>query len=209
MKLTNETVQLELKNGTVIHGTISGQSATHKSLPSPRVPSLGARGAEPGHIMMMHGAQAALPTTAGVDVAMNTHLRKVKITPKGKNPMPLDQMSVRGNTIRLVPLRYASPPSAPHACLVDERGVHTGVHTWHAITDTHALKYAHCRPRHATSLHVHVFHWSLRSHTSAGECAAANRRHCCQKSPLLLLPPLLLLLLLLPLLLLPLSMQWA
>lgn len=59
MKLSNETVQIELKNGTVIQGTVSG-----------------------------------------VDVAMNTHLRAVKVTPKGKNPISVDQMSVRGNNIR-------------------------------------------------------------------------------------------------------------
>jgi len=35
-----------------------------------------------------------------VDVAMNTHLKKVKVQPKGKNPLAVDQMSVRGNNIR-------------------------------------------------------------------------------------------------------------
>lgn len=38
--------------------------------------------------------------TAGVDIAMNTHLKKVKLILKGKNPIPLDHMSVRGNNIR-------------------------------------------------------------------------------------------------------------
>lgn len=37
---------------------------------------------------------------AGVDIAMNTHLKKVKLILKGKNPIPLDHMSVRGNNIR-------------------------------------------------------------------------------------------------------------
>lgn len=59
MKLSNETVQIELKNGAVIVGTISG-----------------------------------------VDVAMNTHLRAVKLTLKGKPTVSLDQMSVRGSNIR-------------------------------------------------------------------------------------------------------------
>ncbi|KAG8385955.1 hypothetical protein BUALT_Bualt03G0099000 [Buddleja alternifolia] len=59
MKLNNETVSIELKNGTVVHGTI-----------------------------------------IGVDVSMNTHLKTVKLTPKGKNPISLDHLSVRGNTIR-------------------------------------------------------------------------------------------------------------
>lgn len=31
---------------------------------------------------------------------MNTHLKSVKLVPKGKNPMTLDSLSVRGNTIR-------------------------------------------------------------------------------------------------------------
>ena len=36
----------------------------------------------------------------GVDIAMNTHLKSVKLIPKGKNPMSLDHLSVRGNNIR-------------------------------------------------------------------------------------------------------------
>ncbi|OMO89587.1 hypothetical protein COLO4_19677 [Corchorus olitorius] len=59
MKLNNETVSIELKNGTVVHGTITG-----------------------------------------VDVSMNTHLKTVKLTLKGKNPVTLDHLSVRGNNIR-------------------------------------------------------------------------------------------------------------
>jgi small nuclear ribonucleoprotein D1 len=31
---------------------------------------------------------------------MNTHLKAVKLIPKGKNPMNLDHLSVRGNNIR-------------------------------------------------------------------------------------------------------------
>ena len=37
---------------------------------------------------------------AGVDMAMNTHLKAVKLTLKGKNPVPLEQLSIRGNNIR-------------------------------------------------------------------------------------------------------------
>ena len=59
MKLTNETVSIELKNGTVVLGTITG-----------------------------------------VDVAMNTHLKRVTLMPRGKNPLKVDNMSVRGSTIR-------------------------------------------------------------------------------------------------------------
>ncbi|KAL0437495.1 UNVERIFIED_CONTAM: Small nuclear ribonucleoprotein SmD1a [Sesamum radiatum] len=59
MKLNNETVSIELKNGTVVHGTITG-----------------------------------------VDISMNTHLKTVKLILKGKNPVTMDHLSVRGNNIR-------------------------------------------------------------------------------------------------------------
>jgi small nuclear ribonucleoprotein D1 len=39
-------------------------------------------------------------TIAGVDVSMNTHLRRVKMTIKGRNPVALEHLSIRGNTIR-------------------------------------------------------------------------------------------------------------
>ena len=41
-----------------------------------------------------------LPT--GVDIAMNMHLKAVKLIPKGKNPVNMDHLSVRGNNIRYV-----------------------------------------------------------------------------------------------------------
>ena len=59
MKLNSETVTIELKNGTIINGTITG-----------------------------------------VDVSMNTHLKTVKMTVKGRNPVHLESLSVRGNNIR-------------------------------------------------------------------------------------------------------------
>merc|ERR1711918_278635 len=59
MKLNNETVTIELKNGTIVHGTV-----------------------------------------AGVDMSMNTHLRTVKLTVKGRNPIALDSISIRGNNVR-------------------------------------------------------------------------------------------------------------
>ncbi|CAN6981878.1 unnamed protein product [Brassica oleracea var. botrytis] len=59
MKLNNETVSIELRNGTVVHGTITG-----------------------------------------VDVSMNTHLKTVKMSLKGKNPVTMDHLSLRGNNIR-------------------------------------------------------------------------------------------------------------
>lgn len=56
---------------------------------------------------------------AGVDIAMNTHLKNVKLILKGQPAQPLDGMSVRGNQIRRAtpcplfacprPTRAASP----------------------------------------------------------------------------------------------------
>jgi small nuclear ribonucleoprotein D1 len=61
MKLANEVVQVELKNGTVVHGMV-----------------------------------------IGVDVAMNMHLKGVKMTLKGRNPQSMDTLSIRGNNVRYV-----------------------------------------------------------------------------------------------------------
>ena len=72
MKLSTETVTIELKNGTIISGTITGACAVSDGL------------------------------RIGVDVAMNTHLKAVKMTIKGRNPVSLDSMSVRGSNIRYV-----------------------------------------------------------------------------------------------------------
>jgi len=38
--------------------------------------------------------------SAGVDISMNTHLKTVKLTLKGKVPVALDHLSIRGNNIR-------------------------------------------------------------------------------------------------------------
>ncbi|KAF9615910.1 hypothetical protein IFM89_027113 [Coptis chinensis] len=59
MKLNNETVSIELKNGTIVHGTITG-----------------------------------------VDISIHTHLKTVKLTLKGKNPVTLDHLTMRGSSIR-------------------------------------------------------------------------------------------------------------
>uniref|UniRef100_A0A2I3S590 Small nuclear ribonucleoprotein Sm D1 n=1 Tax=Pan troglodytes TaxID=9598 RepID=A0A2I3S590_PANTR len=39
-------------------------------------------------------------TVTGVDVSMNTHLKAVKMTPKNREPVQLETLSIRGNNIR-------------------------------------------------------------------------------------------------------------
>ncbi|KAA6413387.1 MAG: small nuclear ribonucleo Sm D1 [Lasallia pustulata] len=76
MKCMNETVTIELKNGTILHGTI---------------------------------------TT--VSPQMNTALRAVKMTPRGRDPISLDTINIRGSTIRY----YILPDSLPlDTLLIDD-----------------------------------------------------------------------------------------
>ncbi|PGH06815.1 hypothetical protein AJ80_08088 [Polytolypa hystricis UAMH7299] len=76
MKCANETVTIELKNGTILHGTITS-----------------------------------------VSPQMNTALRAVKMTPKGRDPISLDTINIRGSTIRY----YILPDSLPlDTLLVDD-----------------------------------------------------------------------------------------
>ena len=76
MKLNNETVVIELKNGTVVNGTVTG-----------------------------------------VDVSMNTHLKAVKLTVKGRDPVSMDHLTIRGSNIRY----FLLPESLPlETLLVDD-----------------------------------------------------------------------------------------
>ncbi|KEI40174.1 uncharacterized protein L969DRAFT_73615 [Mixia osmundae IAM 14324] len=86
MKLNNETVSIELKNGTSVGGTITGTLSS------------------------------ALRTR--VDVAMNMHLKAVKMTVKNNEPQSLDTLSIRGNNIRYVIL----PDSLPLDTLLIDDG---------------------------------------------------------------------------------------
>lgn len=53
----------------------------------------------------------------GVDVAMNTHLKAVKMTVKNRDPVQLDSLSIRGNNIRY----YILPDSLPlETLLIDD-----------------------------------------------------------------------------------------
>ena len=59
----------------------------------------------------MHG------TITGVDVAMNTHLKTVKMTIKNRDPVNLDTLSIRGSNIRY----YILPETLPlENLLIDE-----------------------------------------------------------------------------------------
>jgi small nuclear ribonucleoprotein D1 len=80
MKLHNESVTIELKNGTCVQGIIQG-----------------------------------------VDMSMNTYLRNVRMTTRGKNPQKLDFLSVRGNNIRY----YILPDSLNlDSLLIDDTPAH-------------------------------------------------------------------------------------
>lgn len=97
MKLSHETVTIELKNGTVVHGTVAGECVQWGSIRTCSVETSWC--------------------CAGVDMSMNTHLKSVKMTLKGREPVSLDSLSLRGNNIRY----YILPESLPlDTLLIDD-----------------------------------------------------------------------------------------
>ena len=59
----------------------------------------------------------AFEFVSGVDMSMNTHLKAVKMTLKGKDPVQLETLSIRGNNIRY----FILPESLPlDTLLVDD-----------------------------------------------------------------------------------------
>ena len=86
MKLSNETVEVELKNGTVVRGVVMGE---YVSFPE-------------ALLFLLH---ASNPSVAlGVDISMNMHLKSVKMTVKGRNQVQMETLSIRGNNVRHVVL---------------------------------------------------------------------------------------------------------
>ncbi|EAR82147.1 small nuclear ribonucleoprotein (macronuclear) [Tetrahymena thermophila SB210] len=59
-------------------------------------------------IELKNGTQI-IGSIIAVDIRMNTHLSKVKMTIKGKNPVSLDHLTIRGNNIRYFQLPDALP----------------------------------------------------------------------------------------------------
>ena len=92
MKLNNETVVIELKNGTVVVGTVTGKLSSFYPL-------------------------TLYLCFLGVDMSMNTHLKAVKLTVKGREAVALDHLTIRGNNIRY----FLLPESLPlETLLVDD-----------------------------------------------------------------------------------------
>lgn len=96
MKCANETVTIELKNGPPSHASPARHPIHSDWLPG----------------TILHG------TITSVSPQMNTGLRTVKMTPKGRDPVSLDTINIRGSTIRY----YILPDSLPlDTLLVDDQ----------------------------------------------------------------------------------------
>jgi small nuclear ribonucleoprotein D1 len=89
MKLSNETVTIELKNGTTVHGTVLGMTL-HLVTCSYRL----------SRVSYLYSE--TFPDLAGVDISMNIHLKAVKMTAKARNPVSMEALSIRGNNVRMI-----------------------------------------------------------------------------------------------------------
>ena len=104
MKLNNETVVIELKNGTVVVGTVTGKYK-HVYIDFLSL------------IFLSFSLTYTLSLFTGVDMSMNTHLKAVKLTVKGREAVALDHLTIRGNNIRY----FLLPESLPlETLLVDD-----------------------------------------------------------------------------------------
>ncbi|KAJ5773281.1 hypothetical protein N7457_008177 [Penicillium paradoxum] len=95
MKCANETVTVELKNGE--YSRSIPRNPSPKALPITEPPKVKALRSLTwiSHLgTVLHG------TIVSVSPQMNTSLRAVKMTPKGRDPISLDTINIRGSTIR-------------------------------------------------------------------------------------------------------------
>ena len=121
MKLSHETVTVELKNGTVAHGTITGNKFAAISFLF--ILSLGlmikfeiSTIVVPLMIVSITYKYCYVFYVSGIDMSMNTHLKAVKMNLKGKEPVQLETLSIRGNNIRY----FILPESLPLDTLLVE-----------------------------------------------------------------------------------------
>ena len=129
MKMNNETVTIELKNGTIINGTVS-QGIISSYYSSSIIPTNLKSIYIYIHLQInkyiyyfdtIENNQSIISTILLfrnlVDMLMNTHLKAVKMTVKGGDPVALESLSVRGSTIRY----FILPDSLPiDTLLIDD-----------------------------------------------------------------------------------------
>jgi small nuclear ribonucleoprotein D1 len=102
MKCANETVTIELKNG---NSTLT----FYFSIPCPGIALL-TRRLLAFYLANKHATGTILHgTITSISPQMNTALRAVKMTPKGRDTISLDTINIRGSTIRY----YILPDSLP------------------------------------------------------------------------------------------------
>ncbi|KAJ5168726.1 small nuclear ribonucleoprotein Sm D1 [Penicillium canariense] len=114
MKCANETVTIELKNGKFSRSISSLLDIQlPRFLGGPRFPDQ----ASVLTLIKTHAGTILHGTITSVSPQMNTSLRTVKMTPKGRDTVSLDTINIRGSTIRY----YILPDSLPlDTLLVDD-----------------------------------------------------------------------------------------